>query len=542
MFAHAVEGATSTPDPTLSEAQVAARRLRHLSQIGLALSAERDIRRLLAMILTASRELTGADGGTLYIVENDSTTGEKKLFFRAAQNDSIVVDQSMTFAVGASSLAGYAALSGEVLRFDDVYHLPEGAPFQFNPRFDHEHGYRTKSVLVVPLRDHNGDTIGVLQLINRKKNKETILRDAATVEREVLGFDSEGAELAMTLASQAAVALNNNLLLREIEELFEAFVVASSSAIEDRDPTTSGHSQRVTQLTLGLARAVNNTSDGPYGRIHFSPSQLRELRYAALLHDFGKIGVREAILTKDLKIEASRFEAVQSRVAVLQAQREARLAKDKLAMWLDDSFERVEKCARLDALEDAARNEHAQLERDLQRIRLLNAPPVLPLSEVEWDEAHAALRRMRALGFCDATGACRPLLDEEEVAALAVRRGTLTPTEFRQIQEHAQMSWEFLRQIPWTRGLEEVPSIAQAHHERLDGSGYPLGLDAQTIPLGAKMMAIADVFDALTANDRPYRRALSPEDAISILRDEAAQGKLDAALLDIFIARRVWNE
>ena len=542
MFAHAVEGATSTPDPALSEAQVAARRLRHLSQIGLALSAERDIRRLLAMILTASRELTSADGGTLYIVENDAATGEKKLFFRAAQNDSIIVDQSMTFAVGASSLAGYAALSGEVLRFDDVYHLPEDAPFQFNPRFDHEHGYRTKSVLVVPLRDHNGDTIGVLQLINRKKNKETILRDAATVEREVVGFDSEGAELAMTLASQAAVALNNNLLLREIEELFEAFVVASSSAIEDRDPSTSGHSQRVTELTLGLARAVNNTGEGAYGRVHFSPAQLRELRYAALLHDFGKIGVREAILTKDLKIEAARFAAIQSRVAVLQAQREARLAKDKLAMWLDDTLERIEKCERLDAIEATARNEGALLERDACRIQALNAPHTSPKSEQEWEEAFAALNRMRTVEFCDAAGKARPLLEDDEVAALSVRRGTLTPAEFRQIQEHAQMSWEFLRQIPWTRGLEDVPSIAQAHHERLDGSGYPLGLEATTIPLGAKMMAIADVFDALTANDRAYRRALSPEDAITILRDEAAQGKLDAALLDIFIARRVWSE
>lgn len=331
VFAHAVEGATSSPDPALSEAALSARRLRHLSQIGLALSAERDIRRLLAMILTASRELTGADGGTLYIVERDAQ-GDKKLYFRAAQNDSIIVDQSMTFAVGASSLAGYAAFSGEVLRFDDVYHLPPDAPFQFNQRFDQEHGYRTKSVLVVPLRDHNGDTIGVLQLINRKRHKEVILRDEATVEREVVGFDSEGAELAMTLASQAAVALNNNLLLREIEDLFESFVVASSSAIEDRDPTTSGHSQRVTELTLGLARAVNDTSEGPYGNVHFSPAQMRELRYAALLHDFGKIGVREAILTKDLKIESSHFEAILSRLAVFQAQKETHLAQAKVTV------------------------------------------------------------------------------------------------------------------------------------------------------------------------------------------------------------------
>lgn len=540
VFAHAVEGATSSPDPALSEAALSARRLRHLSQIGLALSAERDIRRLLAMILTASRELTGADGGTLYIVERDGQ-GDKKLFFRAAQNDSIIVDQSMTFAVGASSLAGYAALSGEVLRFDDVYHLPEDAPFQFNQRFDQEHGYRTKSVLVVPLRDHNGDTIGVLQLINRKRHKEAILRDTATVEREVVGFDSEGAELAMTLASQAAVALNNNLLLREIEELFESFVVASSSAIEDRDPTTSGHSQRVTQLTLGLARAVHDMPEGIYGNVHFSPAQMRELRYAALLHDFGKIGVREAILTKDLKIEAGRFEGILSRIAVLQAQHSACCAQAKAALFMDESVSADKRSARLQAIEEKFLSEAVALERDAHWLEVLNAPPVAAFPSEQWDEGLAALDRLRALEFLDAKGQPHSVLTDEEVAALSVRRGTLTPGEFAQIQDHAQMSWEFLRQIPWTRGLENVPAIAQAHHERLDGSGYPLGLDQQTIPLGSKMMAIADVFDALTASDRPYRRAMTSDDAIKILRMEACEGKIDPDLLDIFVTYRVWE-
>ena len=542
VFARAVEGVTSTPDPALSEAAIAARRLRHLSQIGLALSAERDIRRLLAMILTASRELTGADGGTLYIVEADAS-GDKKLFFRAAQNDSIVVDQSMTFAVGASSLAGYAALSGEILRFDDVYHLPPNAPFQFNQRFDIEHKYRTKSVLVVPLRDHNGDTIGVLQLINRKRNKETILHDdEETVEREVIGFDSEGVELATTLASQAAVALNNNLLLREIEELFEAFVVASSSAIEDRDPSTSGHSRRVTLMTLALAQGINEVSTGPYAGVHFSPAQLRELRYAALLHDFGKIGVREAILTKDLKIEAGRFEGVLGRVAVLQSQRAMHLAQAELALLRDETLDDAKRSVAVIALKKIAGAEKVALERDIHWLETLNAPPITPLREDEWHDALAALERLRACTYHNASGKELPILTEAEVAALSVRRGTLTPGEFAQIQEHAQMSWEFLRQIPWTRGLENVPSIAQAHHERLDGSGYPLGLDHQTIPLGSKMMAIADVFDALTANDRPYRRALSSEDALKILRLEACEGKIDADLLHIFIAHRVWED
>ena len=445
----------------------------------------------------------------------------------------------MSFAVGADSLAGYSALSGQVLCFDDVYHLSDSAPFRFNSRFDQEHGYRTKSVLVVPLCDHNGDTIGVLQLINRKKDKGARLHNAAAVEQEVVGFDPESVELARTLASQAAVALNNNLLLREIEELFESFVIASSSAIEDRDPSTSGHSRRVTQLTLGLARAVNDTHTGPYADAQFSLTQLRELRYAALLHDFGKIGVREAILTKHQKIEAGQFEAIQSRLAVFAARREADTSAQKLAVWRDDSLLQADKIARLEALESAACAEREAFESDARWIGILNAPPA-PLTETDWCQGLAAIERLRALRYCDAGNHSRPLLKEEEVAALGVRRGTLTSGEFRQIQDHAQMSWEFLRQIPWTRGLENVPSIAQAHHERLDGSGYPLGLGGAAIPLGAKMMALADVFDALTANDRPYRRALSTQGALEVLRLEAAAGKLDADLLAIFIAAKVW--
>jgi len=538
-LARAVEEVAQTE--ASSEGSSSARRLRHLSQIGLALSAERDIRRLLAMILTASRELTNADGGSLYIVETGAD-GDKKLIFRAAQSDSIVVDTNMSFAVSATSLAGYAALSGEVMRFDDVYHLPPDAPFQFNPTSDIEHGYRTKSVLIVPLRDHNGDTIGVLQLINRKRHRDEILGDVATVEREVVGFDDEGVELAMTLASQAAVALNNNLLLREIESLFEAFVVASSGAIEDRDPTTSGHSRRVTRLTLSLARAVNETSDGPYAQSQFSPAQLRELRYAALLHDFGKIGVREAILTKSRKIETNRFEAIQSRIAVLRAQNAEQLARALTGIALDYTLSRQEKEVAITERERAAREQNAVLVADVPWLELLNEPPINPISDADWSKALNAMDRLRSRRYTDINGQSRPLLEEAEVAALGVRRGTLTPAEFAQIQDHAQMSWEFLHQIPWTRGLENVPAIAQAHHERLDGSGYPLGLHESHIPLGAKMMAIADVFDALTASDRPYKRALSVEEALQILECEVQAGKLDADLLRIFVESKAWKE
>lgn len=527
-------------DLGLPESHTAARRLRHLSEIGLALSAERDIRRLLAMILSTSRELTLADGGTLYIVE-PSPDGEKKLFFRAAQNDSIIVDTNMSFAVSSSSLAGHVALTGEMLRFDDVYQLAPDAPYKFNPLFDLEHGYRTKSVLVVPLKNHDNQVIGVLQLINRKRRREVLLRDPKIVEREVVGFDEEMADLAATLASQAAVALDNNLLLQEIEVLFESFVVAASSAIEDRDPSTSGHSQRVTLLTIELARAVSTTNEGPYSNVRFSPAQMKELRYAGLLHDFGKIGVRENILTKSHKIEPVHFEGIKNRILALRRQREAFGATRKIEFLLNEELPREEVSPILQKIDEELGHELENLEADAHLLEKCNDPAIMLTPAEEWAEMAAMLERLSSLTYCDAQNQPRPLLTPTEKHALSVRRGSLTPDEFEQIKRHAQLSFDFLQRIPWTGGLKDVPHIAHGHHERNDGSGYPLGVCGNQLPLQTKMMAIADVYDALTAADRPYKRALPPEEALKILRLDANAGKLDSDLLDIFETRGIYK-
>jgi HD-GYP domain-containing protein (c-di-GMP phosphodiesterase class II) len=523
-----------------SEAETASRRLRHLSEIGLALSSERDIRRLLATILSTSRELTGADGGTLYIVEK-GPDGGSALNFRASQSDSIIVDTNMTFAVGASSLAGYAALSGEILRFDDVYHLEPDLPYQFNPLFDLEHGYRTKSVLVVPLKNHDGAVIGVLQLINRKRRREVILRDPEIVEREVIGFDKELADLAATLASQAAVALDNNLLLQEIEGLFEAFVVAASSAIEDRDPCTSGHSQRVTLLTMELARAVHEMGEGPLRSIRFTALQLKELRYAALLHDFGKIGVREAVLTKSHKIEPAHFEAVRNRLLALYRQREAEAERSKVKMLLEGGLDEERAQSMVAAADRALAMELRQISSDAATLERANDPSTEALPDEEWREQQAVIQRLSLVTYVNERGEKCPLLTPEEKTALCVRRGSLTAGEFQQITEHAQMSYEFLRRIPWTGTLENIPMIARSHHERNDGSGYPQGLDEEHIPLGAKIMAIADVYDALTASDRPYKKSMSTEQALEVLAADVAKGKLDGDMLKIFIDHKIYR-
>jgi len=540
-----------TPDTSISEyppvkrevsaeTEVVARRLRHLSEIGLALSAERDIRRLLAMILSTSRELTLADGGTLYIIEK-LANGDSVLNFRASQNDSIIVDTNMSFAVAPTSLAGYAAFSGQMLAFDDVYNLAPEAPYKFNPLFDFEHGYRTKSVLVVPLKNHNGEVIGVLQLINRKRRREVILRDPAIVESEVVGFDDEMIDLAATLASQAAVALDNNLLLREIESLFEAFVVAASSAIEDRDPSTSGHSQRVTRLTIELARAIHETNEGPFKSVRFTPAQMKELRYATLLHDFGKIGVREAVLTKSHKIEPNEFAAIKNRMLALRRQREAAAYKHKVDFLQSEGLPPDRLKALLEEVDKELEVSLELLDDDMAQLDRINDPAAELLPEEAAQGTDRLLERLANTTYLDEYDRPQPLLRPQERHALGVRRGSLTPEEYLAIQHHAQLSFEFLRRIPWTQGLKNIPEIAHAHHERNDGTGYPMGLKDKEIPFAAKIMAIADVYDALTASDRPYKRAMSPERALEILRYDAAGGKVDKDALEIFIARGIYK-
>ena len=513
-------------------------RLDYLSKIGLALSAERDIRRLLAMILSISRELTASDGGTLYIVEPDGNGG-KSLYFRATQNDSITVDGNMSFAVGANSLAGYAALSGEILRYDDVYNLPPDAPFKFNPLFDLEHDYRTKSVLVVPLKNHVGEVIGVLQLINRKRRRETILSSPEIVEREVLGFDPDMAQLAATLASQAAVALNNNLLLQEIEDLFESLVVAASSAIETRDPSTSGHSRRVTNLTLELARAVSLTTDGPLADARFS---LAEMKGVALR-------VFAARLRQNRGARGGFDQKSQNRAHTFLRNPRARLG---LAAPLRSAMRRP-KFARLARRRAQCRRLSSAMRSANARARPATARGHGRHRNHQRPDARAARRSdlgARARGDCALVRARMGGRAGPDGADFKRRRSR----RFERFARHfdARRVWANSRSRPDVVRVFEADPVerragARARHRprapraRRRGSGYPRGLRAEDIPLGAQLMAIADVYDALTAADRPYKRALPTETALKILRAEANAGKLNAAALDVFIAREVYR-
>ncbi len=516
------------------ELQATTAQLHELNRIGIALSAERDIQKLLRLILQKSREITSADAGSLYLVE-ELEDHQRFLRFCLAQNDSMHVPfEERQMKLSPLSLAGYVAMTGQPLLLDDAYHLPPDTPYHLNHAFDAMTGYHTKSVLVVPMLPLRGEVIGVIQLINRKRHAHTPLRDAATVEREVIPFDAQCVELMKSLASQAAVALENSLLYRSIENLFESFVHASVYAIESRDPCTRGHSERVATLTVALAEAVNETRTGSYRDIFFSREQLKEIRYAALLHDFGKIGVREEVLTKPKKRSADRMTALLSRFDVARRTLEKECAERKLNYVLQYGSEG---CPRIfEAMDAELSRELRTLEKFRQAVIRANEPSVLPKGDFR------LLRQIAAYTYRNVNDAPCPLLDADDVRTLSIPRGSLTPEEWQEMRDHVRHTYEFLLQIQWTKDLQHIPAIARAHHEKLDGSGYPYGLTANEIPLQAKMMTICDIYDALTAADRPYKKSLSPERALRIIQDEeVAQGKLDAELVDIFVKREIYR-
>src|SRR5215472_12527470 len=311
------------------ELQRARAEIDQLNQIGIALSTQRDSRSLLNMILQKSRDITNSDAGSLYLVEESDQNG-KQLRFKIAQNDSLQVPfAEITLPIDASSIAGYVALTGEELHLEDVYQMPPSLPFRFNPKFDQEIGYRTKSMLVMPMKSPQGEIIGVVQLINCKREARQRI-DSETVNRVVVPFPLGRRALLRSLASQAAVAIENNRLYESIETLFEGFFKASVTAIESRDPTTSGHSFRVADLTVGLAEAVDHDDSPAFREISFSRSEMKEIRYASLLHDFGKVGVREEVLVKAKKLYPLQLDVVKQRFDFVKRSMEAKELSSRL--------------------------------------------------------------------------------------------------------------------------------------------------------------------------------------------------------------------
>lgn len=504
----------------MAEAVTGAKVADQLVEIGTALSAERDPSRVLELILQHGRSIARADAGSMFVVED----GGSQLRFAAAHNDSVAIDFStFTMPVSETSIVGTAVLSGRTVRVADLY--ADGAAETHDRRFIHDRtldrslGYQTRSMLTTPVMTADGRVLAVMQLINAREDGIGPLQTQADFDGRVRPFTAEDERLCCALASQAAVALENAQLLADIEALFEGFVRASVHAIEQRDPTTSGHSQRVADLTVGLAKIMDRADSPRFADIRFDADALREIEYAGLLHDFGKVGVREEVLVKAKKLYPHRLALVRERFAHMRTALERDLLRARLRGEDPGGFEQ-----RSAALAHAC----ALVERS-------NEPTVLP------EQASAELRGLLDLTFRDTDDNLVHVVDPEDVDALQVARGSLTSAERREIEDHVQHTYDFLVRIPWTQGLARIPEIAGKHHEYLDGSGYPEKLPAPNIPVQARMMTVADIYDALTASDRPYKQAVPLERALSILQAEVGRGKVDGEILELFIEGKLWQ-
>jgi response regulator RpfG family c-di-GMP phosphodiesterase len=336
-----------------------------------------------------------------------------------------------------------------------------------------------------------------------------------------------------SLASQAAVALENSQLYEAIQRLFEGFVRASVIAIEARDPTTSGHSFRVANLTVALAETVDRQDSGSFANLRFTRAEMKEIRYASLLHDFGKVGVREEVLVKAKKLYPAQMDLIAQRFEFVKRSMEAETLKNKLAYALEKGREEfLKKQPEFDA---EFAEQLKELDAYLVTVNSSNEPTVLP--EGNFDK----LLDIAAKSFLSFDGHEQNLLTQDEVRLLSIRKGSLDEAERLQIESHVVHTFNFLQQIPWTKEIKGIPAIARGHHEKLNGLGYPFKLSAVEIPIQTRMMTVADIFDALSASDRPYKKAVSLERALQILEFAVKDGEVDAEIFNIFKEGKVWE-
>jgi len=512
-----------------------------LISIGRALSQERKIEKLLEIILKRACEVTNADAGSVYIVEgHEEAVEQRKLRFAATQNDSRDVQSAgFTMNVNETSIVGRCVISSERINVPDLYNLDEPGSgnnqwgFVHDRTFDDRYRYQTRSVLAVPMISARSEVIGVIQLINKRAKGWIELKDPSDFEDGVVPFDSVSETYVQALASQAGIALENVLLYEEVKTLFDSFVKAAVTAIESRDPTTSGHSERVAELTVGLAKAVNRADSGGFRQVQFSDDALTQIEYAALLHDFGKVGVREHILVKAKKLYEYERELILQRFQLIKRGYKIEGLESKVRYLMEASRDQV--MAELSQVDKQLAEKVEELDDIIRFILNANEPTVLEQGGFE------RIATIAGMSYRDEHGTQLPFLTDIEASCLQIKRGSLTDQERLEINSHVVHTYNFLCQIPWSRTLRDVPDIAGAHHEKLDGTGYPNRLRGEQIPVPARMMAISDIYDALTASDRPYKKAMPAEKALDILASDVKRGQLDQELYDVFVHARVWE-
>jgi len=506
------------------------RRLEQLNEIGASLSNERNLNLLLEKILLAAKAITRADGGTLYLLSED----RQHLHFEIVRTNSLGIafggssdqptsgnfpDLALYRGDGTpnnSMVAAYAAITGQTVNIADAY-AADGFDFSGTRKFDERTGYRSQSFLTVPMKNHEGEIIGVLQLIN-----------ALDPQRRVVEFSQADQRLAESLASQAAIALTNRQLVQQLETLFEAFIKLINLAIDEKSPYTGGHCQRVPELTMMLAEAVEATSEGPLADFKLTDSERYELRIAALLHDCGKVTTPVHVVDKATKLQTiyDRINLIDTRFEVIKRDAEVRKWRSIAAGVDENEAERI------------CRDFCQQCDVDRSVLHEANIG-----SENLSDEAIERVKRIGAgYRWRNGDGDEVPFLTSDELENLTIRSGTLTPSEREIINHHIVATIRMLEQLPWPKHLKNVPEYAGGHHERMDGTGYPKGLRRDQMSWQARMMGIADIFEALTAKDRPYKEGMKLSEALSILENFKNNGHVDPDLYQLFIRHEVFRK
>ena len=502
-------------------------------EIGTKIGSEKDTNKLLNEILFQSMKLVKADAGSLAVLgfdKNLNRTHKNMLTFYASKNISREIHFSrFSLKVSNQSLAGYAVMTREALKIDDVYKIDENeVNYSFNKEFDRKTKFRTKSILVIPMINSKDEVMGVIQLINKKKNFNRVIDyEGPNSIDEITNFDKNDENNIKSLASFLTVSLENAMLYNEIDELFNSFVEASVSAVEQRDPVTSGHSFRVASYSVNLAKACSKAG-GVLEEYHFNPQQIRELRYASLLHDFGKIGVRENVLVKSKKLSELEIKDIFNRIDIYIYHLKLKSETKKMNLIIEKKLSETELKREMNKIDLATDKEVKRLLKRKDVISQSNVPTILEKENSKILEEIKEERLKTDSGELE-------IINEEEFNFLSIPRGNLSNEERLEIQSHVTHTFNFLKKIPWTKDLGKIPEIAYGHHEKLDGTGYPLNKKATDILPQTKIMTICDIFDALTAADRPYKKAISKERAIEILYLEANENKIEKNLVDYFI-------
>ena len=501
-----------------------------LNNVAIALTTQKNIGHLLNFILTKTRHLLKADAGSLYLKE-----GEKNLRFVFTQNISTnwSGEKDILLEINEKSISGFTAKTGHTLNILDVYFVPSTFPFSFNQDFDKSTGYRTKSMITAPMYNKNGEIVGVIQLMNKRKDYENCKKGIKLEEENIIPFNNEDVDLLNNFASQAAVALENARLLYDLRRTFEGFVKASNVAIESKDPCTQGHSERVAELTVALAKTINDIHEGTFANLYFNEKELLQIRYASLLHDFGKVSVRDEVLTKSKKLFPYELDNLIDRYKYIKKSIEADFYKECFDYISKNGYENFLSVKQ--EMEDNFNKQTKEIEDVVNMLIKSNEPKVLE------EGCSDKISELAKSEYTDRDGNKIAYLTEREAAALSIKRGSLTEKERLEIESHVKYSYNFLSTIPWGKELARVPEIAYAHHEKLNGKGYPMHSVGNDIPIESQMMGIADIFDALTAQDRPYKPAMPLKKTLDILSAEANNNALNKELVDIFEKYEVYK-